>query len=67
MEFFCLFIIIIIFCLFVFSVVTPMSYGDSQARGPIRAAAASLHHNNRIQATSATYTTAHSNARSLTH
>ena len=39
------------------------------ARGWIRTAAASLHHSHqhRIRATSATYTTAHSNAGSLTH
>ena len=47
-----------------------MAHGSSQARDPIRAVAASLHqsHSNcGIQAASATYTTAHGNARSLTH
>ena len=46
------------------------AYGSSQARGWIRAAAAGLHHRShqhRIWAMSATYATAHSNTRSLTH
>ena len=43
---------------------TPAAYGGSQARDPIGATAYS---NARIQATSATYSTAHSNAGSLTH
>ena len=34
----------IFFCLFAISWATPMAYGGSQARGPIRAAAASLYH-----------------------
>ena len=38
----------------------PVSYGGSQARGPIRAVATGL------RAASATYTTAHGNAGSLT-
>ena len=40
----------------------PMVYGSSQARGPIRAATAGLHHrhsNCQIPATSMTYTRAH--------
>ena len=44
--------------------------GNSQARGRIRATAAGLHHshsNSGIQATAATYTTAHGHTRSLTH
>ena len=49
----------------------PIAYGGSQARGLIRAVAAGLHHSQplqrQIQATSATYTTAHINAGSLTH
>ena len=48
----------------------PMAYGGSQARGPVGATAAGLHHSHRqhqIRATSVTYTTAHGNARSLTH
>ena len=46
----------------------PTLYGGSQARGLIRATAASLQPQQRqIQATSATYTTVHGNARSLTH
>ena len=53
------------FCLFAFSRATPMAYGDSQARGPIGAVAEPQQRG--IQATSATYTTAHGNARSLTH
>ena len=45
-----------------------MAHGGSQARGPIGAVAVGLHqsHSNRIQASSATYTTAHGNAGSLT-
>ena len=54
----------------------PVAYGVSQARGPIGAAAAGLHYSSqpqpqpqprRIRDTSATYTTAHGNAKSLTH
>ena len=54
----------------------PMAYGGSQARGPIGATAAGLHHSHRptpqpqqcgIQPTSVTYTTAHGKARSLTY
>ena len=53
---------------FFFFRATPMAYGSSQARGQIRAAAAGLHHSHsQIQAAPATYTTAHGNARSLTH
>ena len=48
-----------------------MAYGSSQARGIIGATAAGLHHSHsnrsRVLATSMTYTTAHGNARSLTH
>ena len=48
--------------------VSPTAYGGSQARGLIRVIAADLHHSHsQIQATSATYTTAHGNAGSLTH
>ena len=50
---------------------TPAAHGGSQARGRIRATAASLHHSHsqqhRIRAASATHTTAHGNAGSLTH
>ena len=46
----------------------PVAYGGSQARGRIGATAAGLgHSHSRIQAVSATYTTAHCNSRSLTH
>ena len=50
----------------------PASYGGSQARGLMGAVAAGLRHSHSqsgsgIQAASATYTTADSNARSLTH
>ena len=50
----------------------PSAYGGSHARGRIRATAGGLHYShspNQIWATSATYTTAYSNARSgsLTH
>ena len=56
-----------VFCLFR---AAPTAYGNSQARGRIRAVAASLYHSSQqlgIRATSATYTTAHSNAGSLIH
>ena len=49
---------------------TPVAYGGSQARGLIRVVAAGLHQSHSdggIRASSATYTTAHGNARSLTH
>ena len=42
----------------------PVAYGSSQARGPIGAAATGLYHSH--SNVSVTYTTAHSNARSLT-
>ena len=48
----------------------PTAYGASQGRGWIRAITASLHpshSNTRSKPPSATYTTAHSNNRSLTH
>ena len=51
--------------LFVFSAPHPMTYGGSQARGRIRATPQPQQRG--IQAESATYTTAHSNAGSLTH
>ena len=51
---------------------TPAAYGGSQAGGRIGATAASRSHSHShsnwgIRATSATYTTAHGHARSLTH
>ena len=47
---------------------TPVAYGGSQARGRIRATAADLRHSHsNARALSATYTTAHGDARSLTH
>ena len=36
-----------IFCIFVFSRATPAAYKGSQARGPIGAIAAGLHHSSR--------------------
>ena len=60
----------IYFCLFAISWAAPAAYGGSQARGLIGAAAASLchsHSNLGIRTVSVTYTTAHSNAGSLTH
>ena len=63
--FFFFFFFFFVFCLFR---AAPMAYGVSQARGLIGAAAASLHHSHtRSESPSATYTTAHGNARSLTH
>ena len=61
------FFLFFVFCLFR---TTPVAYGGSQARGLIGAVAASQHHshsNTGIRAMSVTYTTAHGNARSLTH
>ena len=58
---------IYIFCLFR---ATPVPFGGSQARGQIGATAASLQtqpQQCQIWASSATYTSAHGNARSLTH
>ena len=50
---------------------SPMAYGGSPARGPVRAIAAGLYHSQpqqcRIWAMSAAYTTAHGNAWSVTH
>ena len=55
--------------LFLFFRAAPVLYGGSQAKGRIRATAARLHHSHssQFQATSVTYTTAHGNARFLTH
>ena len=36
-------LLLLLFCLFVFSRATPMANGGSQARGPIRAVATGLH------------------------
>ena len=47
-----------------------VAYGGSQGKGGIGAVGTSLHHshsNSGIRAVSATYTTAHGNAGSLTH
>ena len=52
-----------IYCLFR---AAPTAYGGSQVRGQIRAVATCLHHSH-SNARSATYTTAHGNAGSLTH
>ena len=62
--------ILFFYFIFAFSRATPVTYGGSQARGLIGVTAASLHqsHGNAgSQAASATYTTAHGNAGSLTH
>ena len=46
----------------------PTAYGGSQARGPVKATDATPQPQQyQIQAMSLTYTTAHGNARSLTH
>ena len=62
---------LIYFCVCLFKA-APVAYGSSQARGWIRATAASLYHSPKmdpsgIRAMSVTYNTAHGNARSLTH
>ena len=64
-------------CCFLLFRAVPAAYGSLQARGQIRAAATGLHRcscwptpqpqQHQTQATSATYTTAHGNAGSLTH
>ena len=59
-----------LFSLFDFSRAAPAAYGGSQARGLIRAVAAKPMpepQQHGIRAVSATYTTAHGNARSVTH
>ena len=61
---------ILLFCFFVFLGAAPMASGGSQVRGPIGAAASSLHQSHsqhRIRAVSATYIIAHGNAGYLTH
>ena len=58
------------FFFFVFSRATLVAYGDSQARGPVGAVATGPTpepQQRRIQAASATHTTAHGNAGFLTH
>ena len=58
------------FLSFFFFRAAPMAYEGSQARGRIGAIAASLHHSQQqhgIRALSASYTTAHGDAISLTH
>ena len=62
------------FVFLLFFLANPVAYGGSQARGRIGAVAAGLRHSHcntamqdRIGAESATYTTAHGNAGSLTH
>ena len=64
------FILFSFFLFFFFLRASLAPYGSSQTRGLIRATAISLHynHNNgKIWAASATYSTAHRNARSPTH
>ena len=53
-----------VFCIFR---TTPVAYAGSQARGRIRAVAAGLIHSNMRSEPCTPYTTAHGNARSLTH
>ena len=57
-----LFLFCCCYCLFK---ATPTAYGNAQAKGQIRAAAARLHHS-QIQAASSNFTIAHSNAGFLT-
>ena len=56
-----------LFCLFAISWAAPEAYGGSQARGRIGAVATPEPQQRGIQAASATYTTDHGNARSLTY
>ena len=66
-----LFLNIFFIVLFYFFRAGPMAYGGPQARGRIRAVTTSLHHNHSNDKSKLRlwfiYTTAHSNARSLTH
>ena len=67
-----LFIYLFIYLFIVFSRAAPVAYGGSQVRGLIRAVAAGFQPSPepqqcKIRAASVTYTTAHCNARSLTH
>ena len=58
------------FCLFVFFRAAPMAHGGSQASDQIGAVATGLMpeaHQLRVRIISASYTTAHGNAGSLTH
>ena len=65
----CMYIYTYIYIYIHFFMASPTAYGSSQARGRVAAAAAGQqpHPQQYIQAISATYTTAHSNARSLAH
>ena len=56
---------LLVFFFLIFFRAAPMAYGGSQARGPVGAMAAGLHHSNSgIRATFSTYTIAHGNVRS---
>jgi len=57
----------LLFLVFAFSMAAPEAYGDSEARGLIVAVPTPESQQRGIRATSATYTTAHGNAGSLTH
>ena len=61
----------LVFCFVLLFMAAPSSYGGSQARGPIGTTVAPRvapqPQQCQIQAISATYTTAHQNAGSLTH
>ena len=62
------FVVVVVVVVIVFRA-EPVAYGGSQARGQMGAVAASLYHSqsNLGSKPSLTYTTAHGNARSLTH
>ena len=65
-----LFFVFWFFVFFFFFITTLAAYGDSHARGLIRAVATGLYHsysNAGFRAASVTYTTTHGNAGSLTH
>ena len=63
-KIFFIFLFFLIFCPFR---ATPSAYGSSQAWGLIGATVASLCQSHQHQIQAATYTTAHSNTRSLSH
>ena len=62
-HFFFIFFYFYFFCIFR---APPLACGASQARGPIRAIAAGLHHNHSNARSETHYTTTHGNAGSLT-
>ena len=61
------FLLLLFLFVFLLFRAAPKAYGGSQARGQIGAIVAGLHHSHADLSMSSTYTTAHGNARSLSH